>query len=269
MQKIPVTADSESWISLTDIWSKDKHAIYINSTVMDSRWMDIIDIESFGVLSIYKNNSSFSPEYWEEKTVYFTDINYVYVSSYMCPFSLIEGADPNSFQMLNISEGLARDMEADYYYDTKLPYRIEDSVELNAYYRRVSDRIYYAYWMKVDCDAQSFEIIHSLVGNIGRDNEHVFYRDKIIEGADPKSFRFFVACTAPDRPYYLNWDIDFYAIDDNYVYFVSIPFNVKTIKTHYLDSFEVFIENERLYGRDKTYLYTRGKRKKRQDIMQR
>jgi|GEM_PF-704418 len=249
--KIPDQAHIETWQPLTENWSKDRNGLYQFESKVHRKYYKHIDFDSFQVI-----------DELDDRTIYFKDKNNVYVNSYMCGFSIVEEAIPSGFEIINIEEGFATDGLKDFYYAEKLPYRLKDRKPLNTLYSQVGDHIYFGMTEKMECDTQSFELVSAAVSNVAKDKSHVFYKNEIIEGANPLTFAFLEDCVSDKTPYYLNGDIDFYATDHKQAYFISTPFMVKVIKTKSLDEFRFQVIDEKGYAFDAQYRYERGKRKK-------
>ncbi|WP_299610348.1 DKNYY domain-containing protein [uncultured Aquimarina sp.] len=250
------------WKKLGYGYSKDKKQIYYYNTEYFKKYYKEIDFETFHIVERHaeKNPYSVGGEYKE--TIYFADKNNVYVNSYLCPFSIIEGISPKDLKLIDISKGYATDGANDYVFDQKLPYKIKNTKPINAVYLIANDIIYFGNTSPLECDAKSFELVHEAVLNIAKDKNHVFYKDQIIEGADPKTFQFLDACILPNKEYYQECDIDFYAKDSKQAYFISTPFMTKIIKTKSLHNFRFEVIDGRGYAFDDIYRYDRGKRKK-------
>jgi hypothetical protein len=263
--KMPEQAHMQSWEALSQTWSKDRKGLYLNNSKVYSKMYDQIDFPTLKVLEVELKPYNEGPDNhgFEEENIYFVDKNHVYVNSYMCEFSIVSGANPNTFQVTDVAKGFGTDGDRDFWYSDVLPYRLRDAETINDQYVRVNNRIYCGYLTQVECDTDTFEIIHPRVSNIARDKNHVFFKNDIIEGADAATFQFLEACVAQDRPYYSDGDIDFYATDNKRAYFVSTPFLIKPINTKSLANFHFKIIDDEGFAFDDQYVYTRGRRKKR------
>ena len=241
-----------SWEKLEGKYGKDKKSItWLNKKVFN-KYYKIIDFATFEII-----------EHKELFTTYFKDKNNVYVNSYMCVFDIIPNANPKTFKILDFEKGFSSSDGMDYWYKSILQYKLSDVQIINECYQKVKNEIYYDYLLKVNCDLKTFKIVHPKAITVAKDKNNVFFKGKIVEGANPKTFHFLEECIGKNAPYYLDRNIMFYAKDDKYAYFVSVPFLMKTIKTKDLENFRFEIVDEK-YGCafDSTYRYYNGKRKK-------
>jgi hypothetical protein len=112
-----------------------------------------------------------------------------------------------------------------------------------------------------EADIQSFEVLQSeQVGNVAKDKNYVYFRDNIVDGADPGSFHFLEECFSGE--YYRECDHTYYAKDKNHAYYVdSIDKAFKVIKTKSADQFHFKVIDELGYAFDGKYRYLFGKRK--------
>ncbi|WP_299184970.1 DKNYY domain-containing protein [uncultured Aquimarina sp.] len=240
------------WQHLGSGYSKDSKRIYHWTKECFRKQLKGIDILSFEL--IQANES--------ENTVYFKDKHAVYLDSYMSSCVVLEEADPEKFQIIDIDKGYASSGDIDYWYYAKLPYALTDLTRINRSYQKVRNSIYFGHTDKLICDVESFEIINHRVETVAKDNNHVYYKSEIIEGANPKTFQFLEECIRENSSYYLECDIHFYAKDDKYAYFINVPFGYKIIKTKDLANFRFVIKDEIGYGIDSKYIYEKGRRKK-------
>ncbi|MFB9076558.1 DKNYY domain-containing protein [Flavobacterium procerum] len=218
------------------------------------KYYKVIDFESFELLQ--SNDSTHH---------YFKDKTNVYISSYMCGFAVLENADPASFRILDFEKGFTADDSNYFYFDERLPYDFSKAVILNNHYIKANQKIYSGYTNEIiGVDIESFGIPHpDLIENISKDKNHVYFRNKIIEDADPSSFHFLENCVN-NQEYYQECDNAFYAVDANFAWFIrTIAKEVKKIKSKSLSSFHFKVIDEQGYAFDNEYQYYFGKKTKR------
>ncbi|MBU3026357.1 MULTISPECIES: DKNYY domain-containing protein [Zobellia] len=240
------------WVHLGHGYSKNSEWIYFYGDTCFEKELKNIDIASF---SLIEANEA-------ENTIYFKDKKAVYLKSYMCGFATLPNADPNDFQIVDIDNGYSTSGESDYWYEDKLPYALSEMIPINGCYQRVKDTIFFGHTRKVACDVDTFEQVHPKVQTLFKDKDHLYFKNEIVEGANPDTFEFLEECIGEDAPYYLECDIHYYAKDDKYAYFVNAPFGIKVIKTKDLKNFRFEVIDEIGYGRDSNYRYEKGRRKK-------
>ncbi|MGV6860934.1 MAG: DKNYY domain-containing protein [Putridiphycobacter sp.] len=240
------------WVNLGHGYAKNNSGVYLRDTPCFKPYHKQIDLTSFEMIQANKS----------ENTFYFKDKHNVFIDSYMCPQAILKNADPSHFKIINIDKGYSTSNTNNYWYDSELPYKIAEIHPLNDSYQKVGNEIYFGHLNKLECDHETFQIIHEKVPTVARDKNHVFYKADIIEGADPETFHFLETCIGKNAPYYLENDIHFYAKDKQYAYFINVPFGYKIIKTKDLDNFDFVVHNNIGYGKDAHYLYEKGKRKK-------
>lgn len=252
---IPIEADIESWQPLSQNYSKDKKHIYFCASKVFNKHLPFLDLKTLEVIF----------EHPSITLTYFRDAHGVYIESFMGSFTSLEGANPVMFKIIDKDKGFSSDQFADYYFHERLPYRIADAKFLNEHYALANEKVYAGYLREVEnVDLSTFEIIiPNLIENVAKDKNHIYFRDKVVEQANPKTFRFIDACIAADRPYYLDCSIDFYAKDDTYAYFVrTIARDFKVIKTKDLSNFDFKVINERGYAYDQLNVYSQGRKVK-------
>ena len=240
------------WAHLGHGYSKDNDWIYYYNDTCFENQLNEIDITSFVLIEANEL----------ENTVYFKDKIAVYLKSYMCGFSTLPKANPNNFQILDLDKGYSTSGEFDYWYESKLPYILSEMTPINESYQRVDNSIFFAYTIKMACDVATFEQVHPKVTTVFKDKDHLYFKSKIVEGANPATFQFLEECISNDSLYYLECDIHFYAKDDKQAYFINEPFGIKIIKTRDLENFRFEVIDEIGYGRDSKYRYEKGRRKK-------
>ena len=240
------------WVNLGYGFSKDNNCIYYYDDTCFEQYLNKIDIASF---SLIEANEA-------ENTIYFKDKNAVYLKSYMCGFTILPEASPNNFRIIDIDNGYSTSGEFDYWYESKLPYALSEMTPINESYQRVGDSIFFAHTIKMTCDVNTFEQVHPKVATVFKDKGNLYFKNEIVEGANPATFHFLEDCIGNNSPYYLECDIHFYAKDDKQAYFVNEPFGIKIIKTKDLENFRFEVIDEIGYGRDSNYRYEKGRRKK-------
>ncbi|WP_159455849.1 DKNYY domain-containing protein [Chitinophaga eiseniae] len=250
--KVPVEAHLDTWQPLSENYSKDHKGILCNSSRVFTRHTKAIDLETFEV--IQENDTPM--------TTYFRDKNNVYLHSSMCTFTTLEGAIPGTFEITDIKKGFSTDGCNDYYYAQPLPYRLTDARLLNEHYAEANGKIYAAYTRPVPADATTFVIpAPELISNVALDKDHVFFREEIVAAANPRTFHFLDRCVAADRDYYRNCDIEFYAKDEKFAWFVrTIDKSFKKISSKSIEAFDFKVEDETGYGYDKENRYRQGKK---------
>lgn len=226
-------------------------------TIIDSN-IYLYDSETFTSLKKIIDHDTFEMlEAYGDKTYYFSDKNRVYVSSYMCRASVIEGADPHTFKIIDAGEGIGYDGKNYYWYDTILPYDYSKARRFNEYYLEAEGKVYFITELAEGADADSFSIIWQ---NLGRDKDSLFFRGKIVPEIDVDTFK-----TVPG--YFDNDHLDqshtYYAADSNNVYFVNtISKALKKLNRVKPSDFSVKVVNDRLYGISGNDIYFFGIKKK-------
>ena len=246
----------KTWTKLGEGFAKRGKEITFYNEKKFSKLYKTIDFETFELIESHKTSTN-----------YFKDKNHVYIDSYMNrDFVILEDADPKDFKILNMNKGYATSGETDYWYGIKIPFRLTDAVFYDGdNYQKVGNQIYFSFLNQVDCDVATFEIVDKRehYKTVFKDKNHVYWRGKILEGANPKTFRFLENCINNAlRPYYYNCDIHYYAKDDQCAYFVDSVNMIKKIKTKDLDGFDFKVVDDRGIAFDKNYEYYCGKRKK-------
>lgn len=240
------------WQSLGHGYSKNKQGIYYYLNPCFTKHLQQIDLASFDLLAA--NDS--------ERHIYFKDKHAVYLNSIWIGFAPLPQADPHNFTVIDLDKAYARSGNIDYWLDSQLPYSLTEMTSLNQSYQRVGDTIYFGHTNPVPCDAATFEQVHPKVTTLFKDKDHLYFKGKIVEGANPQTFYFLPACIGEDAPHYLECDIHFYARDDQYAYFVNAPHEIKIIRTKDLANFRFEVSKGIGYGRDSKYRYEKGRRRK-------
>lgn len=244
-----------TWVKLGEGFAKRGKEVTFYDRRKFSKLYNIIDFESFELIQSYKTSTN-----------YFKDKNNVYIDSYMNrDFSILEGANPNDFKILDIKKGYASSIDIDYCYDFKLPYHFKDITFLEGdSYQKVGNQIYFNFTQKLDCDADTFEIVdkREYYKTVFKDKNHIYHKGKIVENINPQAFHFIENCINESlRPRYTNCDIHFYAKDDKFAYFVDSVDKIKTIKTKDLKGFDFKVIDGEGIAFDKYYEYYRGIKK--------
>lgn len=235
----------------------NKFILFYESEVF-KKFYKIIDFQNFKIIA---TNAATEDDY--ASTIYFADKNHIYLQSAFCSFCILEDAIPTDFKVINISKGYTFSNGNYYRHSDKIPFDFSKAKYLNDYYAVANNKLYFGDQILVEnADIDSFKVFNpELIGNLGMDKNHVFFKGKIIPDANPKSFKIIETCL--DGTYYLECDNAFYGKDDKQAYFVrTISNEVKIIKTKSLDDFHFKVINERGYAFDKEYSYYMGKRSK-------
>lgn len=216
------------------------------------KFYPIIDLASFEIIN--SNGSTFH---------YFRDKNRVYIDSYMNTFTVLPGADPADFRVLDFENGKSTSGVSDYLFNQQLPHRFTAYEPLSGLYQRVANKIYFNYSKEVaGADVTTFEVLHGdKIGNVARDNNQVYFREQIVEEADAETFQFLEECF--NDTYYRECDHTFYGKDKNYGYYIdTIAPAFKIIKTPNTNQFHFRVIGELGYAFDEKYQYLFGKRKR-------
>ena len=167
---------------------------------------------------------------------------------------------------MDIENGYSTSANIDYWYGVKIPFRLADAVIFEGgIYQKVGNQVFFSFVNKLDCDADTFEIVDKREHHktVFKDKNHIYHKGKILEGANPKTFHFIENCINDElRPYYYNCDIHYYAKDDQYAYFVDSVNSIKIIKTKDVDGFDFKVVDSRGIAFDKNYEYHRGVKKR-------
>lgn len=247
-----------TWIKLGEGYAKKGKEITFYDIRKFSKLYHIIDFESFELIESYKTSTN-----------YFKDKNNVYIDSYMNRnFLILEDANPKDFKILDIKKGYATSNNIDYRYDLKLPHRFSDMIfiEEDDSYVKVGNQIYFNFTQKLDCDADTFEIVdkREYYKTVFKDKNNIYHKGKILENTNPSTFHFLENCiNESQRPRYTNEDIHYYAKDDKFAYFVDSVDKIKTLKTKDLSGFDFKVVDGEGIAFDKYYEYYRGVKKKK------
>lgn len=235
----------------------NKFILFYDSEVFKKLYKTI-DFETFQITATNaKSEDDFA------STIYFSDKNHIYLQSAFCSFCILEDAFPKDFKVIDVQKGYTFSNGNYYRHSDKMPFDYSKAKYLNDYYAAADDKLYFGDTVLVEnVDLASFTIPYpELIGNLGKDKNHVFFKGKIIPDANPQTFKILETCL--DGTYYLECDNAFYAKDDKQAYFVrTISDEVKIIKTKNLEDFHFKVINERGYAFDNQFSYYMGKRTK-------
>lgn len=178
---------------------------------------------------------------------YLKDKNHVYLDSYMNQFTVLDGANPASFEILDVERGFAHSGGNDYIFDSKIPFVLADAIELSSFYQRIHDEIYFDYQKPLrNVDIDSFKIFHADM-NFAHDKDHFYFRDKVVPEIDIHTFHFLSACF--DEKYYQGQDHTWYAVDAKNAYFLNMTAEkIKVIKVKNPENFKFEVIEEEGYG---------------------
>ena len=153
----------KTWVKLGEGFAKRDSEITFYNERKFSKLYNIIDFETFELIQAYKTS-----------TIYFKDKNHVYIDSYMNKdLTILEDANPNDFEILDIENGYSTSANIDYWYDVKIPFRLADAVFFDGgSYQKVGNQIYFAFVNLVDCDVATFEIVDT------REHHKTVFKDK-------------------------------------------------------------------------------------------
>jgi len=223
-----------------------------------NRSIYLYDSEKFTSLKKTIDYDSFEMvEAFEDKTFYFRDKNRVYVTSYMCNASVIEGAKPETFKVIHAEDGIGYDGNNYYWYNTCLPYDYSKSEKYNEYYLRAGDKVYFLTSIVEGADIKTFSIIWQ---NIARDRESLFFRGRNVPDVDVDTFKTVPGCF---DAFHLDQSHTYYAADRNNVYFVNtIGKALKKLAGVKPSDFSVKIVDNKLYGISGKDIYFFGIKKK-------
>lgn len=248
-----------TWVNLGKGFAKKGKEITFYNDRQFAKLYHSIDFPTFELIESYQTSTN-----------YFKDKNHVYIDSYMNrDFAILEDANPNDFKILDIKKGYATSQKIDFYYHSKLPFRLKDYhfFEGNVY-QRVGNEIFWGLTTKIECDADTYELVDSREYHktVFKDKNHIYHKGKIVENADPATFHFIENCIEETlRPRYANQDIHYYAKDDQFAFFVDSIDGIKVIKTKDLEGFDFKVVDGEGYAYDKDYTYHIGKRKKNEN----
>ncbi|KOS07515.1 hypothetical protein AM493_16775 [Flavobacterium akiainvivens] len=206
----------------------------------------VIDYDSFELVEAYK-----------DKTFYFKDRNRVYVTSYMCTPSVIEGANPKTFKVIDTEEGIGFDGNNYYWYQETLPYDYSKAEKYNEYYVRVGQQVFFFTIFVDGADADTFSIIWQ---NIARDKDSLFFKGVKEPLVDIDTFKMVPGCF---DDFHLDQSHTYYAANKDNVYFINtISRGLKKLSGVKPAEFSVKIVDERLYGLTPKGYYYFGIKKK-------
>lgn len=246
----------KTWVKLGEGFAKRENEITFFNGRKFSKSYKTIDFETFELIQSYNVTIN-----------YFKDKNNVYVDSYMNKdLTILEDANPNDFEILDIENGYSTSANIDYWYGVKIPFRLADAVFYEgSNYQKVGNQIYFAFVNQLDCDVATFEIVdkREYHKTVFKDKNHIYHKGKVVEDANPATFHFLENCINDAlRPYYYNCDIHYYAKDDKYAYFVVSVDMIKKINTKDVGGFDFKVVDSRGIAFDKNYEYHRGVKKR-------
>ena len=246
----------KTWVKLGEGFARRDNEITFFNEKKFSKLYNIIDFETFELIQSHNVTTN-----------YFKDKNNVYLDSNMNKdLIILEDANPNDFEILDIENGYSTAANIDYWYGVKIPFRLADAVIFEGgIYQKVGNQVFFSFVNKLDCDADTFEIVDKREHHktVFKDKNHIYHQGKVVEDANPATFHFLETCINDElRPYYYNCDIHYYAKDDQYAYFVDSVKGIKKIKTKDVDGFDFKVVDNRGTAFDKNYEYHRGIRKR-------
>lgn len=148
--------------------AKDKNNVYFDGSILEGA-----DPISFTVLNKF----------------YGKDANHVFYYD-----DIVVGANPKDFVILDVDDGrLGRDDAHVYYGGNEVPNADPATfVVLNRVYSKDKNHVFMGFKkIIIDADPKGFRIF-SEDGEYGKDNSHVYFEDKMIQGADPVTFSILV-----------------------------------------------------------------------------
>ncbi len=246
----------KTWVKLGEGFAKRDNEITFFDEKKFSKLYNIIDFETFELIQSHNVTTN-----------YFKDKNNVYVDSNMNKdLIILEDANPNDFEILILKMAILLQQISTIGMALKIPFRLADAVIFEGgIYQKVGNQVFFSFVNKLDCDADTFEIVDKREHHktVFKDKNHIYHKEKILEGTNPKTFHFIENCINDElRPYYYNCDIHYYAKDDQYAYFVDSVNSIKIIKTKDVDGFDFKVVDSRGIAFDKNYEYHRGIRKR-------
>lgn len=143
--KLTVDCDFETFEVIKEKWAKDK-----NHIIYDGKARPSIDLKTF-----YFDKNGLPKD---SKNVYTT-----YWSGNFNTMLTWEGANPKTFELIKIKNGVNREMWGK------------------------DDKNYYRMRKVVNCDYETFEILSD---SYSKDKDNVFYMGKVLPDADPNTFKF-------------------------------------------------------------------------------
>jgi|GEM_PF-5378532 len=161
-------------------YTKDKNHVYYRRVIIEDA-----DPVTFEVLSLARDGYHYA-----------RDVNHVYVFG-----NVIRGVEPESFLALN-NNGYIKDKNNVYFADPDADnahfagsFKVLDGADpaifeyLGDYYAKSKNNIYYKNTILKYADAASFTTFNGVkVRGLAKDEDHVYFRGSIIDGADPTTF---------------------------------------------------------------------------------
>jgi DKNYY family len=234
------------WILMGDCFAKFKNVILKYNNLCFEKLKKTIDLDTFEL--VVSNDNS---------THYFKDKSNVYLKYYNQE-SVLEGANPDNFKVLDIEKGLSTDTLRYYYYEKIIPFDLSKATILNDFYTLAEGKVFFCFQETEGADADSFTVLRE---NLGKDKNHVYFKGQIVLGADAETFNLLEGCI--NSEYYEEMSYTFYAKDKLTAFYINTTSKaVKSIKSKSLSEFKFEIIDERGFCFDNEYRYYFGKRSK-------
>ncbi len=235
------------WIKMGESFAKFEKMIFKYEVPCFLKLKKIVDIETFDIVLSNDNGRH-----------YFKDKSNVYIKLYNQEF-VLEAADPNTFSVIDIEKGLAKDAYRYYYFEKVIPFNLSEATILNDYYTKAIGKIFFCFEEMAAADSESFIVLYQ---NVGKDKNHVYFKGQTIAGADSDTFHLIEECI--NGEFYERMDYTLYAKDKAMAYFIDTTYKeVKPIKSKSLNQFGFEVIDEKGVGFDNEYRYYYGKRKKK------
>ncbi len=227
----------------------DKKKIYQGKEEIEClrRFVNEIDLPS--VRLIAQNSIHF----------YIADNERVLCSSYLGS-GWIEGADSQSFDVIDAKKFFAYDKNHYYYHHDVMTAPPDECVFLNDFYLLYDDKIYWGYTEVIqEADAKSFQIVENnrRLRNVGRDKKHVYFHGMPVPLVDSATFEILPGCVHPSRSDIMDWNAgkhDFVR-DAKNLWFVNTDASTneagfRLLKVSHPSEFDFRVVNEKGYATD-------------------
>ncbi len=235
------------WVKMGESFAKFEKMIFRHETPCFQNFKKNIDFETFEIVATNENS-----------THYFKDKSNVYLKYYNQEY-ILEGANPNTFRILDIEKGLATDTTRYFYFEKIIPFDLSKATILNDFYTLSDDTIFFCFQEIAGANSDSFMVLRE---NLGKDKNHVYFKKEIVDGADCETFHILKGCV--NSEYYEGMGYTFYAKDKLMAYFIDATSKtIKPIKSKSLSEFRFEIIDEKGYCIDNEYRYYFGKRYKK------
>lgn len=185
-----VVAKSEDEMSL-DFLAEDKNSIFVEDKVLSVSKRDLfIEFYSFPSLRFLNGESGYDSSWavFDNKLYYYFLDTYGATHSYI---SLLEGVQPDKVRLLNDIQsqpsGYITDGNEIYFADKKVAGADLDSFSIHEGYARDRKSVYKAGVRLKDADPKTYVVDEDTI--YSHDAHHVYYQDKLIEGADLATFQ--------------------------------------------------------------------------------